>query len=466
MVEAKPLKDRFKEALTAIRGTKKESGNIYNYLNWSSANMASKFVKDIMTNRIRKTHDEKKECKDAYRSNSLVYSSIRTFKDLIKGDGSYIDSRNESLKKYVEEKFINDSGFLDAEDVAIEEALVTGDGYIEEIKGETTIAYKPIYNSEDIYIDYDYENDEVKSYIMRVYGQDRSKEGVNQYTIITPYGRETIIGYKLPTESIIHYKFGNDVWGVYGRSAIAPTLNDIELLNKIERAVGVIAMYKAIPKKLIMPDSTDEEDRLSGPEIKQIEDLMKNSTDFESPILDRRLATLDLSDGGKDIRLGEYINYLKRKVTVAMAPEFLIHGEEVNRATSREQKQTYYLRVATVRHPFEQMSTKTIREGVNHVLANSKSKQELIGTFSYKYGEFDIELPQERHVRLMSEWNDGAITLKELRAELDLPEIEGADVFKWEVTSTPILPGENTNENAGKPTKTENKKTAGTIKKR
>ena len=170
---------------------------------WKNASTSSKFVRDIVTDRIRKTHDEKKECKDAYRDNALVYSSVRTFKDIIKGDASWIDARNEALKKYVEEKFLITSGFYDAEDVAIEEAVVTGDGYVEEVKGEKTIQYKPIYNSEDIYIDYDYETDEVKRYVMRIYGLDQKRKGAQSFTLHTPYGIETVIGIELDKESNI-----------------------------------------------------------------------------------------------------------------------------------------------------------------------------------------------------------------------------------------------------------------------
>ena len=448
----------FTERISSVfKGAKKESSNVFNYMGWKNGTTTSKFVRDIISNKERKTHEEKLECKKAYRDNALIYSAIRTFKDIIKGDRSRIDTRNDILKKYIEDKFLNTTGFLDAEDVAIEEAITTGDGYIEEVKGETLIEYRPIYNTEDMYIDYDYETDEVKRYIMRVYGVNMKKEGVGTHTIYTPYGIETVIGYELSKESIIHYKFGNDVYGVYGRSPIAPTLNDVDILKKIERAVAIIAMYKAVPKKILMPDSADEEDSFSPGEITQIEDLLRNSTDFENPIIDKRIAELDLSNGGKDVNMQPYIDYLKRKITVAMAPEFLIHGEEVNRATSREQKQTYYLRVAATRRPFEITTTKALREGVNHMLADNKFKKDLIGVFTYEYGDFDIELPQERQERLLQNWNDGAMTLKELRAELDLQEIEGTDVFKWEVTSNDptMLPAENETKRKSKDTKSE-----------
>jgi len=239
---------------------------------------------------------------------------------------------------------------------------------------------------------------------------------------------------------MVHIKLGNAAWGVYGRSDIAAVLDDLRILETIERSIAVISKYKAVPKKALMIEKRDGETPLNEKELTMLANALKNQSDFENPILNRKLEALDLSSGGADIKMDGYIDYLKRKITVSMAPEFLIHGQEVNRATSREQKQTYFLRIASKRAMIEPTLTKALMSyviGLNNKL--------LIDDFKFKFGEFDVVLPEEEEQRIQDRWQKGLITLKEARQLLGLEELEGTDYFITELNQGNMLGNEPEN---------------------
>ena len=401
----------------------------------------SKFARDIFTRKRRTIHEEMELCKEAYRENSLVHTSVETMTDLIKGDGFFIDTKNELLKRQLENKGFLQSGYSEAADVAVREAVITGNGYIEAIRDEKGNIRKflPFVNSEDIFIDYNYESGKITRYVQRTYLQPTQAKK-KPVSIRTPYGIETVIGNIISPENIIHIKLGNAAWGVYGRSDIVSILDDLRILETIERSIAVIAKYKAIPKKALMIEKREGETPLNEKELIMLAEFLRNQSDYENPILNRKLEALDLSSGGSEIRMEGYIDYLKRKITISMAPEFLIHGQEVNRATSREQKQTYFLRIASKRAMIEPTLTKAL---ISYVMGlNNKL---LIGEFKFKFGEFDVILPEEKEQRVQERWQKGLITLKEARQLLGLEELEGTDYFITELNQGNMLGNEPEN---------------------
>ena len=420
--------------------TKKESTNLNTLLNTS---IESKFARDIFTRQLRSIHQEKELCKQYYRENSLVHTSIETMSDLIKGDSFIIDTDKRTIKDFIEKNIFYIKGFVEALDVAVREALITGDGYIEKVKDNKgrVIKYLPIPNSEDIYIDYDYNKDKVIRYIQRVLTRGIKKNLVKNaktFTIYTLHGAVSVYGIEIPADKLIHIKYGVNSWGVYGRSDIASVLDDLRILETIERSIAVISKYRAIPKKALYIEKREGEPPLSKEEAELISRTLMNLKDYENPVINRKLGTIDLSFGGSEINLASYIDYLKRKITVCMAPEFLIHGEDVNRATSREQKQTYFLRIASKRYPIEKTITEELKRDINSI-----GNPELIGDFSFRFGEFDIMLPEEREELIIKKWQAGLITLAEARKELGLDDVEGTDMFSFE---TNMLSGYSENE--------------------
>lgn len=440
---------------------KKKAKESSNFIDWGSefaSTLNNKFAKDIFTLRQRDMHEEFRQCKKAFYSNSLINAAITTMVDLIKGEGYYVESNNLKLAKYLED-YCKRTGLYEAYKTALLDYAITGNGYIEVIrnkKGEV-VKYAPYSNAEDIYIDYDYQTNKIKRYIQRTlvgeHSSDKAKrlnsggQKTTQHVILTPQGRQTITGIVVPKENLIPIKQGINIFGVYGRSEVASVLDDLRMLESIDRSVAVIARYKAIPKKILtkkLNDNIPGNRALTQQEINQLSSAMKMANDEENFILNGEWETVDLSDGGKDIRLEGYIDYLKRKITIALAPEFIIHGENTNRATSREQKQVYELRISTKRQNPEQVMTQILTPVANEIM---KVDPTFAGTFMFKNGDYDILLPEEKEIITRDRWQSGIITLAEAREELNLPEVDGTDVFNWEVSQAqaaefPALPTE------------------------
>lgn len=422
-----------------LKQTKKESGtNLYNKLRSTFSSTDSKFARDIFTQKKRDAHEEFRQSKLAYFNNALVHAAVDKKVNIILGSNRFIDSLDPVLKKFLEDKYMPNKGFDESVVSAVTDAIATGNGYIEtprNKKGEI-IKYIPFFNAEDIYIDYDFQKDVVRGYVQRVLTGQKEKDDLNptakNYSLWTPEGFVTVYGTYIKKENLIHLKYKNNVFGVYGRSDVAATLDSIEILDVMERAIAVISKYKAVPRKALVRGADDDGDLPSDTELKAVGDTLKQMTDFENPLLPGDWSILDLSDGGKDIRLEGYIDYLKRNITISMAPEFLIHGESTNRATSKEQKQLYFIEIEADRKPFELILTNVLREQMRAL-----GKKTLQGTFKYNFGEFNILLQEEKEQILITRWTSGIMTLSEVRKQMDLPYIEETDVFQWETTQAP-----------------------------
>lgn len=389
-----------------------------------------KMAQDIFNSKTLTIHQEKAKCKKAYNTNSFVQVSVNYLLNVLEGEDPCIESENKVIKEYGR-KWGKFSNWKIARKEALQEAIITGDGYIRKIKGDKgSFKYQHIENSEDIYIDWDWENERPKKYIQRLYfsSAQAKRMGIKAHTLKTIYGVETIYGIEYSPEEIIHLKFMNNYWRVYGRTPLASILNDIEVMDRIERSIAIISMFKAIPQKILTPKqaSQDKPSIWTPNQVKMIGNQLKNQKDFENPLIGTPMDSLNLTDSGQLIELTGYLDYFKRKISMVLSPEFIVHGELVNRNTGTEQKQLFYLSVVSIRDWFIDSINESLKEGMNASLNILKEQGIKIpdATFYFEWGEFDIELREEKTKRLIQEWNLGLITLNEYREELGYKEDE------------------------------------------
>ena len=425
-------------------GNSVTGGNAFSHSGFSSLFFTTdKFAKDIFTKQNLSIHEEKRRAKRWYYEHALVHKGCNSLKNLIFGGEIRAVSSDDSFSRYVEKLVINSKGLGNSLDVAIQEAVNTGDGYIEILRGEKSFKFAPIYNSEDMYIDYDYEEDKVKRYILRVDNQQQKLySNVQSFTILTPRGSETITGIELNKEDIIHLPLNQNRYGVYGFSPTVSNHDLLRILDTIERSIAVISRYRAVPKKALFQKRLDNtEPKWNEKEQKSVSDKLAQQQDFEMPVFNSELGEIDLSFGGKDIDLSSYIDYLKRSITIAYAPEYIIHGENVNRSTSDSQEKEFHLELQSIRKPWEEIITKKVLELIFEYSEFLSLKNIKIDTnLELKFGEYNFELPQEKRERILSLWESGLITLSEARKELELEFVEGVDLFRWELESGPALP--------------------------
>ncbi len=398
--------------------------------------LSYKYAKDIFTSRTLTIHEEKAKCKKAFDDNTFIQTSVNYLVNVLMGDCPGIESPNEVLEDYGD-KWLHFSQYRPEAREAITQAVATGDGYLRKIKGNKgSFKYVNIENSEDIYIEFDWKTQQPIRYIERMYFTvaQAKKLKLKQYSVQTAWGVESFNGIEYSPDEIIHFRFMRNIWGIYGRSPIAATLNDVDILLSMERAIAVISRYKAVPIKMIMPEVTDEEDIMDDPAVDKVKKLLESLQDYESPVVGRKFSALNLTDGGQALDLSKYLDYFKRKVSSVLSPEFIIHGELVNRSTSQEQAQLFYLAISSIRNYFTGTLNESVHEGMN---ASLKAIGDNItvpkARYKWKWGRYDVELMVDRINRLQKEWNDGTIKLDEYRVELGYPKDDDfGEAYKWE----------------------------------
>ena len=430
---------------TESAGNTVSGGNINSHSNFLDLFFTTdKFAKDIFTRHSLSIHEEKRRAKKWYYEHALVHKGCNSLKNLIFGGEIRPISDNISFNSFISKRILQDKKLSESVEIAVQEAITTGDGYIEILKGEKDFKFAPIYNSEDMYIDYDYEQDQVKRYILRVDKQQgKLYSNIQTHTIHTPRGTESITGIEIEKDRIIHLPLNHNRYGVYGFSPTVSAHDLLRILDTIERSIAVISRYRAVPKKALFQKRHDPtEAKWNEKEQKAVSTKLSQQQDFEMPVFNSELGEIDLSFGGKDIKLEGYIDYLKRNITIAYVPEYIIHGENVNRSTSDSQQKEFHLELQSIRNPWEEVITNSVKKLLYEYKNVMGLKNITIPPdFEFKFGEYNFELPEQKRERVLRMWNSGLITLSEARKELELEYVEGVDLFRWELESPSNLSG-------------------------
>ena len=386
--------------------------------------LGSKFVTDIFKDRVLTPHEEMKEARRLYNRNAWVTSAVLTLKDMIVGDEITVETQDPALKQFMD-SWMKNSGFKSAIAEVIEHALVTGNGYIEKIRSKSGKIVKvfPVPQPEYIYIDVD-ETMQTKGYIQEY----PSKLKVwDTFTINYGGKMTTISGKYIPADKLVHVKFGMADIPFYGRSPVASVINDGRILLEIERSMAVFSRFKATPKKLIsFPDANDTD-------VEKFQKYWKQMDDTENLITNLKPEVYDLSYTGATADMSNIVEYLKRKMTIALAPEYLIHGEDTNRATAKEQRIMTILRIQSIR---EQLA-----QPINKLLKEVAIQYGFEADVEIKFGSFDFDTQDEKIQKATNLYNSGIITLDEARklAGFEPLNNEIGDSFKWELeTKNPL----------------------------
>jgi len=266
------------------------------------------FLTDIYGDTVLTPHEEMWACERMFRDNAFITSSVLLLRDIILGNNLSVETDDDFTREFWEQKFVN-SGYLQALGEAIENYIKCGNGYIELLKGLKTGLMKkaiPIARAWRIWV-IPKENGIGYDYIEQLPTGYRG-EGVKNYTVEYKggYRKLTIRGILFKNE-IQHFKNGSTESTFYGRSLIAPAISDAKVLREIERAMAVIARYKAIPRKVINLRNPDGSN-ISSSERDKFIDYWNSLTDIENPVITGKVIELaDLSYAGSEMRFQEMI---------------------------------------------------------------------------------------------------------------------------------------------------------------
>ncbi len=395
-----------------------------------------KLIEDIYQEKVLTPHEEMRECRNLYLTNSLIVTGVEVLKDVLIGDKLSVESNQKATVDFFEEFFEN-SGFIFALTEAVENFIIVGNGYIEKLGSITNknqiLSFKALPLPELIWKDM--KNGKLQRYILEVPTPEQT-EGVGWHTI-TYLGRpQRIRGIEIQPNKLIHLKYGIGAFSEYGRSPLASSINDAKILREMERAYAIISRYKAVPRKVIRFLNEDGTD-ISPEERLELENNLNNLEDFENPIVNKKVEIQDLSYAGKEINLAQVMDYLKTKQTLPLAPSFYILGQETNYAVAHDQKDLFMLRVKHLR--------RMISNAINPILQQIALQNNLDPEVKLKFGEFSFDTEDDKVNRILRKFQSGVISLEEARKELGYKKPKEGDTFR-NPSSLPFLPSENENQ--------------------
>ncbi len=370
----------------------------------------SKFVSDVYNDTILETHEEKVRAKKAYDYDSYVATAVDTYSAFVIGGDTFFKTDNENLDQIVNDLY-NDLGLKQIiETYAVVDLKVDGDCYAERIKGSSGFIeqYEYVPNPELIYADFD-KDGSVKRWAQRI-PDGQVQDSSDQYLDIIYYGKNNhkyFRGIVIDKGKLFHMKLGKGLIPFYGRGSVSTIINDYLIGNEIDRSFAIMARYYALKKKLIQVKGGQPKDLQNlRQQIGSTKDYENAMTGYESDIMIQ-----DLVGTGAPQDLGPIVDYNKKKKTVGLAPDFIMHGEDTNRATSREQIEGFYLRANQTRSiiaNFVEDEMKRVLE--ERHIPYKKIKLMFQNIFSEN---------QEIKVRLLLDaWRANAITLGTMQNEL------------------------------------------------
>lgn len=400
----------------------------------------STFIRDIFGEKLLTPHEEMQEVSKLYNSNGHVVAAVHTLKDFVLGAEQEVIADDQGTAIFLTD-WLKNIGFFTHLSWLMENYIKCGNAYLEAARDSRgkIVKVQPIADPSRVYVQVN-EHGVIQYYVQAVPNNTKI-DGADFYDVYYWFNqpKQRIYGIRFEPNEIIHFKWGRADLPFYGRSPLASVVNDSKILKEIERDIAVIARYKAIPKKMIsMPKANKTKLDAYGQYFSGLKDEENALIGEENVKID------DLSYAGKDLNLEWIVNYLKRKMTASAAPEYIIHGEDTNRATAKEQRIAYMMRVKSMRDQFA-MTVET--ELLDHALSEYSTPSNKLNSVGRKFvcNDFEYDEPSEKKDQARSDFRDGIIKLNEAREILGHEPEKDEDLgeaYRWELEGSAPAPDE------------------------
>lgn len=398
----------------------------------------SEFIEDIYSEEVLTPHEEMRAGFRMMHNDPDVASAIGTRTDTIIGDRLSVETDDDDTKEYFEEEVM--PKLRRPLRNAIRDMSMTGNGYIEVLRGKNTgvpMDFEEMQRPHKVYIDFEDGTFNIDKYVIQQRGLDSGESFDVRY-----YNgrRKTVRGFPMDKENIVHLREGSGVIPKYGRSDFLSAVDSYKIRRELLRSQAVISRQKSIPRKLISVNAGDTPEGVDVPNSgsstkkrKQIEAKISSMGDYENPVFYN--TEIDVKDFDYDPQVGEnqeVLRQLGKQVTAAM-PDFITNPEGTNRATSKEEKQQFHLSMQSVRG--------NIKDAVNPVLKEIAENNGYATDVSLKFGDYDFPTREEKLENAAQLFQDNVITRNEARDMIDMESVEDEyDGFLDDVTEQPANP--------------------------
>lgn len=400
---------------------------------WTDMSASSKFKAFLTDNkdlqnlmniyeRPRNPHYEMKEAMYIFMTNPEISTATDLFSNSIIGNNLEIVTDNPEMKRYMELNVI--PKLKPALREAIESMVITGNGYIEILRGinsDKPLKFKHIPHPQNMYIDFDKEFNPTK-YVLGIQGFQGESHSVRYVSA----GRISVQGVAFETKDIIHLKKGQSFLPVYGRSNLCSCIAEAKVLREIMNNEAIIARYKSINRKIVR--FLDEKTGISNEELQRLGEEMRNLPLSANFLTNKDVDVKDMSYAGQHVDYQPTMRWFSRRMSSTLAPAFYTHGEVTNYAVAKEQKNAYYLQIGAIRDYLKEPINKILRE-IGKIEYNDEDVE-------IEFGDFDFPTREDEFKEIIEKWKAGLMKLKHVQEKLGLEvDEEIGDAYFYELTS-------------------------------
>lgn len=356
-----------------------------------------------------------------------------------------VDPEDEQLDEWINDRR-REIGQDSADPEIIDQMIWAGNSYVQYVMKDDKIERVMVMGLPHVmYADLTSEG-KITQWVQRIKTKIGEQfKGARMYRIISPGGGYTeLMGIPIPTKAIHHYKMGIGEFGVYGQGLLAAASDNIKTMQRLKRAIGVIAKTRAVDKTMIHAGTVGESGvwrPLAGRKYKRFKKTLQRSRDFEHILTNQDAKVTRLH--GDDMNILPITNSLTEIERATLAPfamEFAIFGNLTTYAVSHSQETILALQVERIRHDFIRHARHLYDRLLGEV-GKERSKYEIIFE---PYAAKLLKDPEERAMKL---WRAGIKTRNECRAIIGDPPVEEdemklgiGDQFIDEVTKTQAQP--------------------------
>lgn len=260
-------------------------------------------------------------------------------------------------------------------------------------------------------------------YIFRKYGDMNVKVFRITYIKNGIAWQETVYGVPLKKNDLIHFKIGWSRYGYYGRSYLASTINDTEILTQLLKNYAIASRYMALGKKLISVE--DEGEIMPLDELKKITDIINSPEDEESITINRKVKVNDMAPTQFNEMSGP-LDFVRKDMSSGMTPNFMTPwADMVTYASSESAKVPFELSLENKRMKYIEMLNRNILENVRK--QNPKLKDA-----TFEFGEVTLEDSNAASKNMLELYNSSIITLNQLLKYLNMPIVENGDIYAYQ----------------------------------
>jgi SPP1 gp7 family putative phage head morphogenesis protein len=259
-------------------------------------------------------------------------------------------------------------------------------------------------------------------YIFRKYGDMNIKLFRITYVKNGIAWQETVYGVPLKKDDLIHFKVGWSRYGFYGRSYLASTINDTEILTQLLKNYAIMARYMAMGKKVfsVLPDDGET---IPLDELDNITNILNTPEDEEHIVINRKLNVNDMAPTQVNEFSGP-LEFVRKDMTSGVLPNFMTPwADSVTFASSNNAKVPFELSLENKRLRYIDMLNKNILEHVRK--QNPKLKDA-----TFEFGEVTLDNSAEIMSGMLQLYNSDLITMNQMLKKADLPVVQNGDIYK------------------------------------